>query len=110
MEDLLTCWEELKDRHTKALGLLFHQSPLEQASLHRYLSINPEIVALAIGPEGGFSPAEVRRFLAAGFQPLTIGDTVLRTETAALYGTAAVRIILLESAWWLPNTPPPGIG
>jgi 16S rRNA (uracil1498-N3)-methyltransferase len=110
MEDLLTCWEELKGRHTKALGLLFHQSPLEQASLHRYLSIIPEIVALAIGPEGGFSPAEVRRFLAAGFQPLTIGDTVLRTETAALYGTAAVRIILLESDWWLPNIPPPGSG
>jgi 16S rRNA (uracil1498-N3)-methyltransferase len=109
-EGLFEYWEELKGRHTKALGLLFHQTPLEQASLHRYLSINPEIVVLAIGPEGGFSPAEVCRFLAAGFKPLTIGDTVLRTETAALYGTAAIRIILLESDWWLPKVPLPGNG
>jgi 16S rRNA (uracil1498-N3)-methyltransferase len=107
---LLAYWEELKGRRPKALGLLFHQSPLEQASLHSYLSINPEIVVLVIGPEGGFSPTEVSRFLAAGFKPLTIGDTVLRTETAALYGAAAIRIILLESDWWLPKVPPPGSG
>jgi 16S rRNA (uracil1498-N3)-methyltransferase len=108
--ELFAYWEDLKGRRPKALGLLFHQSPLEQASLHSYLSINPEIVVLVIGPEGGFSPAEVSRFLAAGFKPLTIGDTVLRTETAALYGSAAIRIILLESDWWLPKVPPPGNG
>jgi 16S rRNA (uracil1498-N3)-methyltransferase len=109
-EGLLWYWEELKGRYSKTLGLLFHQTPLEQASLHGYLGINPEIVVLAIGPEGGFSPPEVSRFLAAGFKPLTIGDTVLRTETAALYGAAAVRIILLERDWWLPNVPFPGNG
>jgi 16S rRNA (uracil1498-N3)-methyltransferase len=110
LEGLSAYWEELRGRYPKALGLLFHQSPLEQASLHSYLSINPEIVVLVIGPEGGFSPAEVSRFLAAGFKPLTMGDTVLRTETAALYGAAAIRIILLESDWWLPKIPPPGNG
>ncbi|MDR2258494.1 MAG: 16S rRNA (uracil(1498)-N(3))-methyltransferase [Treponema sp.] len=110
MGELLAYWEELKGRRPQALGLLFHQSPLEQASLHGYLSINPEIVVLVIGPEGGFSPAEVSRFLAAGFKPLTMGDTVLRTETAAIYGAAAIRIILLESDWWLPKVPLPGSG
>jgi 16S rRNA (uracil1498-N3)-methyltransferase len=106
LEGLFEYWETLKTRHPKALGLLFHQIPLAQASLHGYLGSNPEIVVLAIGPEGGFSPAEVSRFLAAGFKPLTIGETVLRTETAALYGAAAIRIILLESASWLPKIPP----
>jgi 16S rRNA (uracil1498-N3)-methyltransferase len=105
LEGLFEYWEALKARHSKALGLLFHQVPLAQASLHGYLGSNPEIVVLTIGPEGGFSPAEVSRFLAAGLKPLTIGDTVLRTETAALYGAAAIRIILLESASWLPKTP-----
>jgi 16S rRNA (uracil1498-N3)-methyltransferase len=105
-EGLFDYWETLKARHPKVLGLLFHQVPLAEASLHGYLGSNPEIVVLTIGPEGGFSPAEVSRFLAAGFKPLTIGDTVLRTETAALYGAAAIRIILLESASWLPKTPP----
>jgi 16S rRNA (uracil1498-N3)-methyltransferase len=105
LEGLFDYWETLKTRHPKALGLLFHQAPLAQASLHGYLGSNPEIVVLTIGPEGGFSPGEVSRFLAAGFKLLTIGDTVLRTETAALYGAAVIRIILLESASWLPKTP-----
>jgi 16S rRNA (uracil1498-N3)-methyltransferase len=109
-EELFEYWETLKGRYPKVLGLLFHQTPLEQVSLHSYLSINPEIVVLAIGPEGGFSSGEVSRFLAAGFRPLTIGNTVLRTETAALYGAAAIRIILLESDWWLPKVPPAGNG
>jgi 16S rRNA (uracil1498-N3)-methyltransferase len=108
--ELLAYWEELTGRHTKALGLLFHQTPLEQASLHGYLGNEPDIVVLVIGPEGGFSPGEVSRFLTAGFKPLIMGDTVLRTETAAVYGTAAVRIILLENTSWLPKTPPDGNG
>jgi 16S rRNA (uracil1498-N3)-methyltransferase len=36
----------------------------------------------------------------AGFRPLKIGNTVLRVETAALYGAAAARVILLESSSW----------
>jgi 16S rRNA (uracil1498-N3)-methyltransferase len=106
LDGLFAYWEELRGRAPGALGLLFHQTPLEQASLHGYLGREPEMVVLVIGPEGGFSPGEVSRFLGAGFKPLTIGDTVLRTETAALYGAAAVRIILLENASWLPKTPP----
>jgi 16S rRNA (uracil1498-N3)-methyltransferase len=56
---------------------------------------------LAAGPEGGFSGAEVTRFLEAGFKAIRMGDTVLRSETAALYGIAAVRIILLERTAWM---------
>jgi 16S rRNA (uracil1498-N3)-methyltransferase len=103
LEGLFAYWEELRGRN--ALGIIFHQSPLEQASLHGYLGREPGLAVLAIGPEGGFSPGEVSRFLEAGFRPLTIGDTVLRTETAALYGAAAIRIILLERSSWLPKTP-----
>jgi 16S rRNA (uracil1498-N3)-methyltransferase len=107
LEGLFDHWEALRNRRPQALGLLFHQSPLEQTSLHQYLGKGPDTVVLTIGPEGGFSPGEVSRFLAGGFKPLTIGDTVLRTETAALYGAAAVRTILLERASWLPNPPLP---
>jgi 16S rRNA (uracil1498-N3)-methyltransferase len=75
-------------------------SPLEKASLHGYLYKEPEAVALAIGPEGGFSPSEAQRFMASGFKAITIGETILRTETAALYAQAAVRILLLERDSW----------
>ena len=100
MDGLFAHWEALKQKQPAVLGLLFHHLPLAQASLHGYLDSDPGAVALAIGPEGGFSPAEAERFLAAGFKPLTIGNTVLRTETAALYAAAAIRIILLERNAW----------
>jgi 16S rRNA (uracil1498-N3)-methyltransferase len=100
MDGLFDYWEELKRKRSGTLGLLFHHLPLAQASLHGYLGRDPGAVALVIGPEGGFSPAEAERFVAAGFKPLTIGNTILRTETAALYAAAAIRIILWESNSW----------
>ena len=37
-----------------------------------------------IGPEGDFSPAEIDMALKAGFKPVSLGPSRLRTETAAL--------------------------
>ena len=48
-----------------------------------------EIVVL-IGPEGDFSPAEVAAALQAGFVPVHLGPSRLRTETAALTAVQAV--------------------
>jgi 16S rRNA (uracil1498-N3)-methyltransferase len=98
IDGLFAYWEG--QRQMGALGLLFQHLPLVKASLHRYLDKKPPAVVLAIGPEGGFSPAEANRFIAAGFKPFTIGDTIFRTETAALYAQAAVRILLLERDSW----------
>jgi len=97
---LIDRWGDIKSQYPGALGLLLHQIPLEQDSLHGYLDIIPELVAVAIGPEGGFSPSEVAAFLEAGFKPLTIGVNVLRTETAAVYAAAAIQIILWERNSW----------
>nr|AXS01204.1 hypothetical protein [uncultured bacterium] len=97
INELFMYWEKMKNG---ALGLLFHHEGLEQKSLHSYLDNNPKVVALAVGPEGGFSGTEVSLFLKNGFNPLTIGDTILRAETAALYCAAAVRILLLERSSW----------
>jgi len=99
MDELFDYWEKLKE--AGVLGLLFHfQKGLEQESLHSYLNSIPQIIALAVGPEGGFSNSEVSLFLENGFKPVTIGNTILRTETAALYCAAAVRILLLERDSW----------
>jgi 16S rRNA (uracil1498-N3)-methyltransferase len=50
----------------------------------------PRELALAIGPEGGFSAAETELATAAGWQPIGLGRRVLRVETAALALVAAV--------------------
>ncbi|MDE6249732.1 MAG: 16S rRNA (uracil(1498)-N(3))-methyltransferase, partial [Paramuribaculum sp.] len=47
-------------------------------------------VAVMIGPEGDFSPEEITTAISVGWQPVTLGDTRLRTETAAI---AACQII-----------------
>jgi 16S rRNA (uracil1498-N3)-methyltransferase len=41
---------------------------------------------LLIGPEGDFSPTELRMALAKNFQPVTLGNSRLRTETAGMVG------------------------
>jgi len=94
---LFEYWEKIK---TDATGLLFHHEGIEQESLHGYLNNYPKVVAFAIGPEGGFSCAEVSSFLENGFKPFNIEGTILRTETAALYCAAAIKILLLERDSW----------
>lgn len=49
----------------------------------------PDITVL-IGPEGDFSPEEATLALEAGFLPIHLGSSRLRTETAALAAVAAV--------------------
>ncbi len=44
--------------------------------------------AIVIGPEGGLTEAELERLLEAGFKPAALGETVLRTETAACAAAA----------------------
>jgi len=104
IKELLEYWHKLKKEDV--LGLIFLEKGLENQSLHGYLINNPKIVIMVIGSEGGFSEKEVSIFLDNGFMPLTIGDTILRTETAALYFAAAVRILLLErDSWELKRNP-----
>ena len=42
-----------------------------------------------IGPEGDFSTEEIALALAHGFQPVSLGPSRLRTETAAIYAAVA---------------------
>ncbi len=46
--------------------------------------------AVWIGPEGGFSPEEVKQACAAGLQPMGIGRWIFRAETAAAVAVSAM--------------------
>jgi 16S rRNA (uracil1498-N3)-methyltransferase len=50
-------------------------------------------LAIAAGPEAGFSDDETQALIAAGFTPLQLGPRTLRTETAATAALAALNAI-----------------
>jgi len=52
-----------------------------------------ENVLILVGPEGDFSEEEVSIAIKNGFQPISLGESRLRTETAALTACQTIHII-----------------
>lgn len=65
----------------------------EKQSVHlkNVVEKNDNVLVL-IGPEGDFSPAEVQLALQNGFQPVSLGDSRLRTETAGIVACHIVNL------------------
>ena len=57
------------------------------------LAVHPDLesITILIGPEGDFSPEETETALTAGFIPVTLGELVLRVETATFLCLSAIR-------------------
>ena len=69
-------------------------SPDTDKSLYSVLlKESPQDVILMIGPEGGHSPDEEALASSAGYQIVSLGDRVLRTETAGVVAITAVHSI-----------------
>jgi 16S rRNA (uracil1498-N3)-methyltransferase len=60
-----------------------HCEETDKKSLKNSLQLNHDCV-ICIGPEGDFSIKEINAALAENFVPVSLGDTRLRTETAAI--------------------------
>jgi 16S rRNA (uracil1498-N3)-methyltransferase len=76
-EIVLVPWEEAS---SGGLGI--------GAALHEEGATAQTSVAVVVGPEGGLTEPEVAALEAAGGVVVTLGDTVLRTETAAIVAVA----------------------
>ena len=78
-------------------GQLFiaHCEETDKKSLKQELKPKQDITVL-IGPEGDFSVKEIEMALSNGFIPVTLGDTRLRTETAAIVACQSVAFINQE--------------
>ena len=61
-----------------------HCQENEKILLSHALTPLSERITILIGPEGDFSDEEINTALAQGFRPISLGDTRLRTETAAI--------------------------
>ena len=58
----------------------------------------PQSAAAWIGPEGDFTPGELKAIENAGAQPISMGSLVLRVETAAIYCLSVLNYELNSSA------------
>lgn len=67
---------------------------------HQLLAEKPSHIVLAIGAEGGISPAEAAVLRETSFQTVHFKTNVLRAETAALYAIAAAQTIINEADLW----------
>ena len=47
---------------------------------------------IVIGPEGGFDPNEVEWFNQNGYTTVSLGSTILRAETAALFALSVIKL------------------
>lgn len=52
-------------------------------------------VLILIGPEGDFTPGEIEQAVQAGFKPVSMGNNVLKVETAAIAAAAYIRMALM---------------
>lgn len=97
-EALGDLWRSLAGPRSSALVLT--EAPLARRSLHEYLDTVSGPTAIAVGPEGGMTARELELLGEAGFACVHFKTNILRAETAALYGIAAVQSTLLESGNW----------
>ncbi|ANI98837.1 hypothetical protein A8O14_01220 [Polynucleobacter wuianus] len=92
LEPIQTFEDYLKAKPKPALKLLL--SPDATKSMYSVLiESDPQDIVLMIGPEGGHSPAEEAQAEAAGYQIVSLGERVLRTETAGVVAITAVHSV-----------------
>ena len=78
------------DQETAPMRILLsetEQSTTLTAALESSAQKEPQ-TALAIGPEGGWTPEEMSLFTQHNWQPVTLGPRILRAETAAIAAIA----------------------
>ena len=54
----------------------------------------PTTVMALFGPEGGFSREEINQAIDQGFTPVSLGNRILRAETAVISGSAILQFLL----------------
>ncbi len=67
-------------------ALLPNSKPLSEIVTNK-----PNSASFLIGPEGDFSDTEYQKIIEAGYLPATLGNIVLRVETATLYCLSIIK-------------------
>lgn len=82
-------FKEFIKQQQNGLKLIAHCEETDKKSLKEVLKPNEDVTIL-IGPEGDFSEKEITLALEKNYKPVTLGNTRLRTETAAIVACHSV--------------------
>lgn len=92
LNEAISLKEFIKNNCKSGTLLIAHCEETDKKSLKSVLKKGDEITLL-IGPEGDFSDNEIKLAIENGYIPVTLGDTRLRTETAAIVGCHSVAFV-----------------
>ena len=77
----------------KSIKYIAHCYKNEKRLFSQALTPFPKRITVLIGPEGDFSTTELNTALQQAFVPISLGDTRLRTETAAVVACHTVAVL-----------------
>jgi len=85
----------LKKAAVEAKGERIVLSEMEETvSLRAALAESTPPLSLAVGPEGGWTGDELAMLTDAGWKPVSLGETILRAETAAIAAVAVAMAVI----------------
>ncbi len=95
-------WLNNNAQSDENLAVVLYEQTQETKSVFEAVSSkkNASRIAIAVGAEGGISPKEIDLFHNAGFISVHLKTNILRCETAAVYGIAAVQSAIQEAILW----------
>ena len=88
----LTKFSDVIKNMKLAQNFIAHCENTEKQSLKQLCKPQTDTLIL-IGPEGDFSAKEIALAINSGFNPVTLGDTRLRTETAGIVACHSFRFL-----------------
>jgi 16S rRNA (uracil1498-N3)-methyltransferase len=85
----MTSFKDFLSQDIEGVKLMAHCEESEKALISQ-LDKTENTFTILIGPEGDFTHAEIALGTEKGFNPLTLGNSRLRTETAALLSVTSI--------------------
>ncbi len=105
LKDAVNIWKENSCGQENPLALVLYEQTRGTLALHKAVGLalrggETKKAALFVGAEGGISPEEIDFMQKNGIIPVHFATNILRCETAAVYGMAALQNVLVEKDLW----------
>ena len=92
---------KVKQNNKEVVQISLYERNEESKTVHEVVAEKMKLAEIgfgiiAVGSEGGISPAEIKVLKDAGFSTVHFDVNILRCETASLYGMASIQTVIME--------------